>query len=118
MSNSFSNVAQVLNLLTIQDGAEIRYDMLSDALYWSDEIPRDSGDNFDFACLQPVFRYRMTLMLGDPDVEFQTAWEIARGMFPKWPGFCTGRCSQNADLTALYREYHKKAVDALRLLPD
>ncbi len=68
--------------------ASVFYELMSDALVWSDEIPDlDTGDVRDFHCLRFVFRYRTTLMLGAPDGRFQSVWEEALKLFPDWPGF-------------------------------
>ena len=56
--------------------ASVFYELMSDALVWSDEIPDlDTGDVRDFHCLRFVFRYRTTLMLGVPDGRFHSVWE-------------------------------------------
>ena len=53
-------------------GASVFYELMSDALVWSDEIPDlETGDVRTFHCLRFVFRYRTTLMLDAPDGRFR-----------------------------------------------
>jgi hypothetical protein len=85
------------------------YDVLSDALIWSDESPepRVLRTINGWQVLRFVFHFRTQLILGrpeerDPDpegyasqvfVESRDAWSEARRLFPKWPGFHAQRCS-------------------------
>ena len=68
--------------------ATVFYELMSDALVWSDEIPDlETGRISDFHCLRFVFRFRTTLMMGKPDERFQSLWDEANTLFPNWPGF-------------------------------
>ncbi len=96
-------------------GASIFYELMSDALVWSDEIPDlDSGDLRDFHCLRFVFRYRTTLILGAPDARFQGFWEEAKNLFPDWPGFEARR--QSGDLRPVYERFVEQARADIREL--
>ncbi len=65
-------------------GASVFYELMSDALVWSDEIPDlNSGNVRDFHCLRFVFRYRTTLMLGAPDARFRDFWERGAQPLPR-----------------------------------
>ena len=69
-------------------GASVFYELMSDALVWDDEIPDlAAGDVGEFHCLRFVFRYRTTLLVGQPDERYRRFWEEAARLFPYWPGF-------------------------------
>ncbi len=96
-------------------GASVFYELMSDALVWSDEIPDlESGDMRDFHCLRFVFRYRTTLILGAPDPRFRDFWEQAQNLFPDWPGFEAGR--QSTALRPVYERFVEQARADIREL--
>lgn len=98
--------------------ASVFYELMSDALVWSDEIPDlETGDVRTFHCLRFVFRYRTTLMLGAPDGRFQGVWEEARKLFPDWPGFDPRR--QAPDHRPTYERFVEQAkADIRELFPE
>lgn len=59
--------------------AAARYDMLSDAIIWSDELPSDSPEQW--WDIRPGLRHRTCLILG-VESPFQTFWEHALNCFP------------------------------------
>jgi hypothetical protein len=96
-------IADDLNLLRMQPDASVSYDLLSDSLQWSDEIPllgRHKPSNF--WCLRLLFRYRMTMILQNPEAEFVDYWVRGKELFPNWAGFHPSRCSPNIELLDLY----------------
>jgi hypothetical protein len=98
-------------------GASVFYELMSDALVWSDEIPDlESGDVRAFHCLRFVFRYRTTLIIGLPDPQFRLYWEAALKLFPTWPGFEAKR--QSAELRPLYERFVEQAKADIRELFD
>jgi hypothetical protein len=81
-------IADRMRQLKPVPGATVFYELMSDALVWSDEIPNlETGDVSDFHCLRFVFRFRTTLMMGKPDERFRSLWDEANTLFPNWPGF-------------------------------
>jgi hypothetical protein len=72
------------------------YDLLSDAIYWSDELPsRDVLYRFDnWEVVRFVLRYRTTLSLGSPEEEYRCYYEKSKELFPNWPGFLPERCGR------------------------
>ena len=98
-------------------GATVFYELMSDALVWSDEIPDlETGDVRAFHCLRFVFRYRTTLMLGEPDGRFAGVWEEAAKLFPDWPGFDVSR--QAVELRPVYERFREQAKADIRELFD
>jgi hypothetical protein len=111
------NVAPQMNALRRSWFARPNYDLLADAIWWIDERPSfDEAE--DHWCLQPVFRYRTTLILEKPDSRWQPFWERALKLFPNWPGFHRSRCSTNAKLAAFYKKQAKIGIDSVRDLFD
>jgi hypothetical protein len=108
-------IAVRMQPLRAAPGASVFYELMSDALVWSDEIPDlDSGNVRDFHCLRFVFRYRTTLILNIPDPRFQIYWDEAQSLFPDWPGFDAGR--QSTALRPVYERFVEQARADIREL--
>jgi len=112
MFSRLATIAEAMNGMKKSSDAEIHYDMLAGALWWSDERP-DFPQAEDHWCLRPVFRFRTTLILELPEMQFLPYWEEARKQFPKWPGFAVERCSPSVELAELYEQ--KSALGLLSL---
>ena len=109
--------------------ATIFYDVLSDALVWSDETPevRVLRTINGWQVLRFVFHYLTQLILGLPEekhpdsegyekqifVESRDAWNEARRLFPDWPGFHSKRYSPD-----LRRAYESLSVESKRELVE
>ncbi|MCR4415715.1 MAG: hypothetical protein NUV77_25155 [Thermoguttaceae bacterium] len=107
-------VAQVLNSLVPDPNAQMEYDALADAIFWSDERPALSAHNPDaFFCLRRVARYRTTLVLGDPDNKHLPYWLEAEKPFPNWPGF---RLDRRTPSDSLKRFYERSRSEAMRTI--
>ena len=108
-----------LNVLRPENQPELKYDVLSGAVYWSDELPAKALDRpKEYWCLQEVLRYRTTLILNCPDKELESVWNTAKKFFPDWPGFKSNRCQPNAEIAAQYHEFHQRALDDFNSIPD
>lgn len=119
MTDNSESVARILNSLPKRTESELGYDALADALYWSDELPEEVIDGeLDFGMLQKVLRFRMTLILAEPDEELRDVWENALSVFPNWPGFSPERLTPNPDLAERFWHFHNRAIDAFRSIPD
>ena len=75
----------------------VRYHVLADALYWSDELPKGLEKDCENA-LRFVLRYRSSVIVGRPEVEYEAIWLAARKLFPKWIGFLEKRSTANQRL--------------------
>src|SRR5437660_3400599 len=80
--DEFHQVAQDLELLRFDPQATLFYEIMSDALVWSDEIPQ--GYVRRVWCMRPLFRYRTGLILGLNLQEFEDSWGIAKSILHKW----------------------------------
>jgi hypothetical protein len=88
--HDYAKLAPFLELLKKDENAKFFYDLFADALVWSDEVPPPDFPNrvsFNTAELRGLWRYRTTLILGQPDEKRRPAWEKAIECFPNWPGF-------------------------------
>jgi hypothetical protein len=97
--DSFINrVTPAFTSLTIDPSATVNYDLFSDGMRWSDEIPecvytdlaneRQNSNVWD--CLRILWRYRTSLILEKPDKRedsLRGMWDLALQAFPNWPGF-------------------------------
>ncbi|HEY5316070.1 MAG TPA: hypothetical protein VIK18_26315 [Pirellulales bacterium] len=110
-----STIAGAMNSLTKAPDAVIHYDMLAGALWWSDERPA-SGQIGNSDCLRVVFRYRTSVIIGEPESQYLPYWLAAENEFPKWPGFAVERCRPNEGLAALYRRSEAKGLLSLDLM--
>ncbi|MFN3192896.1 MAG: hypothetical protein ACE361_20470 [Aureliella sp.] len=97
--------------------ARLNYDMMADALWWSDERP-NFADAEDHWCLRPVFRYRTTLILDAPEPQWKPFWDRSLELFPKWPGFHDSRTSPNSKLVAYLQKHSDAAMADLDELLD
>ena len=87
-------LAPQLNQLPLVQAVDCFYEVLSGGLLWKDEIPDLTGyPPGTFEALRGVIRYRTTLILGEPDQQYQELWSEAQRLFPKWPGFIDARRS-------------------------
>lgn len=103
MNTELKAIANDMERLKRLDDAAIRYDVMSDALVWTDELPRSRAVR-DLWCLRPVLRFRTGLMLGLHLEEFASIWDDATVVFPAWIGFAPSRCSMDERLATLYRK--------------
>ncbi len=106
------DVAKRLNSLRKRWFALVQYDMMSDALWWRDEIPLFSRKAEDYWCLRPVFRYRTCLIAEEDGEEWLRYWNRGLELFPLWPGFHSSRTTPNKRLAALYRRQSQIAMDS------
>lgn len=111
--NQLSAIAGEMNAMVVDSDASVHYDLFSDALHWSDEIPElGTRKPRDYWCLRPVLRYRTTIILGAPDGELEEFWTEARAQFPHWPGFQLSRCRQDGALAELYHRLRADGMDS------
>ena len=110
-------VAPRMRELAPAPDASVFYELMSDALVWSDEIPDlASGDVRTFQCLRFVFRYRTTLIVDRPDERYRGVWEEASRLFPDWPGFDPRR--RAPELRPVYERFVEQAKADIRELFD
>jgi hypothetical protein len=108
-------IAARMRELPSAPGASVFYELTSDALVWSDEIPDlERGGARQFQCLRFLFRYRTTVIMGKPDQRFRRYWDEAQKLFPEWPGFAAQR--QSPDLRPVYERFVEQAKADIREL--
>jgi hypothetical protein len=106
-----------MQVLRPSPGAVLSYELLSDSLVWSDEIPDlEDRDARSFGPLRYVLRFRTSLILGEPEERCRGYWEEAQRLFPDWPGFDPRR--QAPALRAEYERFKAQAAADIRELFD
>lgn len=107
-------IANEMDQTRVQPEAAIGYDVLADALVWSDEYPHNiTGRRSEFDCVKLLLRYRTTLLLGKPDDLFRPYWDLAKKRFPHWAGFCPARLAMTEELRQRYERDRKRAMRRL-----
>jgi hypothetical protein len=114
---SLQVIAPQMNVLRRRWLARLHYDAIADALWWSDERPKLTHLR-DHWCLRLLFRYRTSLILGEPDLNCEPAWLEATRSFPNWPGFHPSRCQPNKRLVAFYAKCRDETARQIEWLPD
>jgi len=108
---NLDRIAGDMDQTRVLPDATVGYDVLSDALVWSDEYPRNmAGRLAEFDCVKLLLRYRTTLLLGKPDDTFKPYWDHARERFPNWAGFSSTRLTATEELRAQYEHDRKSAM--------
>ena len=111
---SFKDVASDMERTRINPEAVLQYDLLADALAWSDEYPANSKrPPVELSSVRVLLRYRTTIILQSPDERLKPYWEQALLMFPNWGGFTPGRSKPSADLVEYYESQRKAGGQSL-----
>jgi hypothetical protein len=107
--DQLKGIAGLMRELTRSPEAKMFYELLSDSLIWTDEIPEVSTEQVGgLRSLRFVFRYRTSLMLGKPEERFRPFWDEALSLFPAWPGFDADR--QLPELRTSYESFRAEAM--------
>jgi len=97
-------------LHTPSPGAQPTYDMITDSLVWSDELP-DAQPNLWWA-IRPVLHHRTCIILQRASTA-GSWWNRAIELFPEWVGFLPTRQTPTEDLRALYLSAVKIAEESM-----
>ncbi len=112
-----SEVAPFMRSLRASPDATVFYEVLSGSLIWTDEIPDASATGIQCGeFLRPVFRFRTTVMLENPEERYREFWEEAYRLFPDWPGFLPWR--RSAQHKATYEAMREKAMNEIDAVFD
>ncbi len=103
---------ELMRRLRFQSEAVPRYDCLSDAVVWSDEVPEEIPFA-DVGFLRHVLHFRI-VRLKSPAVAMDDIWERLRQLCPGWPGFREERCNCDATLK-LYDDLRPRAYPRILL---
>jgi hypothetical protein len=99
------SLVPILTELKRDPSAKIFYDTMSDALVWTDEAVFDGLTQEQMGSLRAIFRFRTSLILGDPDMRFEKIWSILKSRCPHWIGFIDSRCTGSKELVAKYNAH-------------
>ena len=100
-------------IMTPDPSSVPHYEVLSDALVWTDELPDAHPQEWD--AIRMVLRHRTCVIIG-VDSPFREWWDLARELFPEWVGFRAERCTASPQLKAFYvaaREKSDREIEKL-----
>ena len=86
------SLVPILARLTQDPAATVFYDQMSAALVWSDEALSEGLSAEQMGCLRALFRFRTSLIDGEPDRRFENLWNTLKAKCPLWIGFDPHRC--------------------------
>ncbi len=110
-TGDLAEIVSSLRGLRPSPNAEVSYELFSDGLWWSDELP---GDLYGFERIRTPLHLRTKRILGQHLDEFDVEyWDEARRLIPEWPGFDPRRSSP--DYQSLYESL---SADALRAFDE
>ncbi len=120
MSDRFQALRQIapkLNQLQEDGSARVHYELMSHGLVWTDELPPlDQVEPGECTCLRAIWRFRSSLIMGEPEEKFRPAWEEAQKLFPHWPGFLPQR--QQMSWQVMFVEQSEKLMADWEALND
>lgn len=102
LTEKFAAVVKEFDALAKSADARLRYCILADALWWSDEMPPGVSDDTLYL-FRSLVNYRTKLIIGEPNAAGLPFWLWTKGAFPNWPGFDGDRCKPDETLAAIYR---------------
>jgi hypothetical protein len=114
MNECFQDLARIaatMEALEKKTDATLFHDMLSGALIWSDEFPKNSP--VSTGCLRFVLSHRTALITGEQELRNDDFWREALRQFPKWIGFSPERTAPNEALVQFYTQQKKLMLDNL-----
>jgi hypothetical protein len=115
----YQALAPILDGLKKAADARLHYDLFADAIVWSDELPAPE-DRLAIGMIAPqlrgIWRFRTSLILGQPVEKFRSAWEEALKCFPNWPGFDPKR--RDAALAPAFLALQQEAMNKWDYLED
>ncbi len=98
-------------LLVPDRSAQPRYELLSDALIWRDEMPTSSFEWTDvlrFAWRYRIVRLRPEHQNTEPHLEMmKSIWDVMKTECSTWPGFLPERC-EAVDILKQYESLKKQ----------
>ena len=109
IEKEYESIAMQMNIQRRSRFAYLQYHLLAVALFWTDEMPEGISETGEDA-LRFVLRYRTSLMLGNPQSEFESLWTAARRTFPHWVGFSTDRCEPSEQLKSRYLRLRRRSM--------
>jgi hypothetical protein len=106
-SQKLHNAAEKLGQCTYSPQSTFRYDIMSDAIVWEDEIP--SPPLGDAMIVRLLLRFRTSALLSTPDINLEPYWRLGGRLFPSWPGFRPDRNTPSEQLREYYVNHTKNA---------
>lgn len=114
---SFTDIASDMDRTRVDPKAILQYDLLADALVWSDEFPAQSKcPPVELGSIRVLLKYRTSVILQSPDERLKPYWEQALLMFPHWAGFIPERSEPSLELVEFYKSHRKTGDNTIERL--
>lgn len=110
-------IAPKLEALKTSRSQAFFYDAITEAIIWEDELP-DSRESKLVWALRPIFRYRASLILGQPDARCEPYWRLASDLFPSWIGFRPERLHPAPEVVEFLRKKVTETEISIRRMMD
>ncbi len=101
--DSLHLIVKIMDGLSEVGPNSYKFDAMTASVIWYDELPERRGSALDWG-LRPLFGYRGSLILSEPDLSLEPYWLLGKELFPNWVGFRPERCVPNPELAAFIRE--------------
>jgi hypothetical protein len=103
------NAAEEIRQCTFNPDAKMRYDIMSDAVFWDDEFPTPFVG--DALSLRLLLRYRTTLLIEEEATELRPFWDKGKSLFPNWPGFLAERINPSKTISSFIAKVTNRDTD-------
>jgi hypothetical protein len=114
-SEECESILELFNRTRAQPDAQVGFDAMAGAYSFSDEFPELDNEDDRLFPLVGLFRvlcaYRLSLVRGNPRMEWSRWWELAKSTAPNWAGFTEDRCSDKAMPHAQWSELKSLEFD-------
>jgi hypothetical protein len=108
------SLASDLDSITVATSDRYHYDAITESIRWEDELPQSYGRGGErLAALRVIFRYRASLILGEPQAEWERYWQLARELFPRWIGFDATRLNPSPEVREFLRAHAAETAAAV-----
>lgn len=118
LASRLSDLKERMEALRRSRWAKLGYCVMSDGMWWSDELPCGDLEGLELGCVRGLIRHRSAQIMNQDDIRFAELWETARSVFPGWIGFRSERCSPTKDLKIAYKRLKLEQMKACRELWD
>jgi hypothetical protein len=98
-------IAAALNSTTTVQCDAFRYDAITESTIWEDELPPVIRARSEALWgIRPILRHRASIILGEPDPEWERCWQLGKELFPNWVGFIDSRVDPAPEIREFLRQ--------------
>jgi hypothetical protein len=97
-------LAPFLDALVIMNDSSFFFDVMTESIIWNDEMTSEIRSDRRSWSLRPLFYYRSTVILKQPDTQYENHWVLGKHLFPNWPGFAPERTAPSDEVVAFLKD--------------